>query len=131
MAIGAGLNGINGERRVVLNPNLTNDNSRNSVYMNESYRHYFDENNIKLPIITNIQRNAYKGTPYENLDTQIQRTEVARYLSGDPSHHLNALQKAQLHNRFKFVYPKEYEYINSNPAKYSKRPIWQFKREKF
>lgn len=125
MAIGAGLNGINGERRVVLNPNLTDDNSRNSVYMNESYRHYFDENNIKLPIITNIQRNAYKGTPYENLDTQIQRTEVARYLSGDPSHHLNNLQKAQLHNRFKFVYPKEYEYINSNPARYARRnPIW-------
>lgn len=26
---------------------------------------------------------------------------------------------------------EEYEYINSNPAKYSKRPIWQFKREEF
>lgn len=104
MAIGAGLNGIDGNRRIVLNPNLTDRNARNSVYMNESYRHYFDANNTALPALTNIQKNAYIGTPYEGLDTQIQRTEAARYLSGDPSHHLNDAQKAYL-DKFDFIYP--------------------------
>lgn len=104
MAIGAGLNGIGGERRIVLNPNLKDSNTRNSVYMNESYRHFFDANNISLPAITDVQREAYKGTSYEGLDRKIQETEAARYLSGDPSHHLNARQKAQLNN-FRFTYP--------------------------
>ena len=104
MAIGSGLNGIGGKRRIVLNPNLKDPNTRNSVYMNESYRHFFDANNISLPAVTDVQREAYKGTSYEGLDRRIQETEAARYLSGDPSHHLNAKQKAQLNN-FIFTYP--------------------------
>lgn len=104
MAIGAGLNGIDGERRVVLNPNLKGFDNKNSVYLNESYRHFFDANNTQLPEITEIQKDAYKGTSYKGLDKRIMETEAARYLSGDPSHNLTPEQTYQL-NKFKFVYP--------------------------
>ena len=117
MAIGAGMNGIEGQRRVVLNPQL-NNKAKDSVYRNESYRHYFDENNIALPTLTEEQRRAYNGTPYEGLDTQIQRTEAARYLSGDPSHHLTEEQKNRLEG-YNFIYPISYplyeSYSNGGP----------------
>ena len=104
MAIGGGLNDIEGERRVVLNPNLKGFDARNSVYMNESYRHFFDENNTVLPAITFKQKRVYRDTPYEGNIRRIQETEAARYLSGDPSHHLKKRQKAKL-AIYNFVYP--------------------------
>ena len=81
MAIGGGMNGINGNRQVILNP-YTNYN-RDAVLKNERFRHYFDEYDFKLPNITKEQMNKYKGTPYEGDSLNIGRTEASRYLSGD------------------------------------------------
>ena len=95
MAIGGGMNGVSGDRRIVLRNGLT-DLQKESVTNNESYRHYFDEYNITLPRITRKQRNAYRGTSYEGLDDKIMQTEAARYLSGDPSHHMTKRQIKKL-----------------------------------
>jgi hypothetical protein len=65
MAIGAGLNGIDGDRRVVLNPysNLT-DEQKQSVVRNEKYRHYLNENPVYLFNPTLEQYKFFEGTPY-------------------------------------------------------------------
>lgn len=81
MAIGGGMNGIDGDRQVILNP-YTNYN-KDAVLKNERFRHYFDEYDFKLPNITKEQMNKYKETPYEGDSLNIGRTETSRYLSGD------------------------------------------------
>jgi hypothetical protein len=81
MAIGGGMNGIDGDRQVILNP-YTNYN-KDAVIKNERLRHYFDETNFQLPNIIQKQMNKYKGTPYEGDSLNIGRTEASRYLSGD------------------------------------------------
>lgn len=90
MAIGAGMNGIDGERRIILNPYSENIN-KESVIKNESLRHWMDENNFELPDVSEDQLNFYKGTTYEGNKLNIGRTEAARYLSGD-KHHLSEKQ---------------------------------------
>jgi hypothetical protein len=55
MAIGKGLNGVDGERRVIINPYNTQMNdstSRASVLLNERLRHVMDQENFSLPNIT-------------------------------------------------------------------------------
>lgn len=81
MAIGGGMNGIDGDRQIILNPYT--DYNKDSVLKNERLRHYFDESNFKLPNITKEQMNKYKGTSYEGDSLNIGRTEASRYLSGD------------------------------------------------
>lgn len=97
MAIGGGLNGIEGDRTVAVNPYSTNID-QNSVIKNERLRHYFDEYNITLPRVTYRQIRKYKNTPYQNDTINIGRTEMARYLSGDPSHSLTRKQKIFINN---------------------------------
>ena len=91
MAIGAGINNIEGNRRVIINP--YSKINKESVLLNERLRHYFDEINFKLNNVSEAQMNKFKGTPYEGDTLNIGRTEAARYLSGD-SHLLSEKQKA-------------------------------------
>ena len=96
MAIGAGMNKVDGPRRVILNPygvNMKTDIDRNSVIRNERFRHYMDETNFKLPNLTKEQIDKYNGTTYKNDSINIGRTEAARYLSGDNSNSLTDDQK--------------------------------------
>ena len=81
MAIGGGMNGVEGDRQVILNPYT--DYNKESVIKNERLRHYFDEINFQLPNVTKEQMDKYKGTTYEGDTLNVGRTEAARYLSGD------------------------------------------------
>ena len=89
MAIGAGLNGYDGERRVVVNPysKLTPE-GRKSLVENERIRHFMDETKPKLEFKpTSKQLEAFSGTEYgkpENID-KLRQTIVARILTGDSS----------------------------------------------
>lgn len=98
MAIGAELNGIPGERRVIYNPysNLQ-ESQKQALLLNERLRHLMDEENFKLNRVRLKQKNAYKETPYEGDTLNIGRTEAARYLSGD-KHHLSRRQKKHVNN---------------------------------
>lgn len=98
MAIGGGLNGVGGPRRVIINPYSENIN-REAVLQNERLRHYFEESNFKLPNVSEAQMNKYKGTAYEGDTVNIGRTEAARYLTGD-KHLLSEEQKIVLDNIF-------------------------------
>lgn len=82
MAIGGGMNGVDGPRRVIINPYSKNIN-KEAVLYNERIRHYMEENNFKLPGVTQQQMDRYKGTAYQNDTLNVGRTEAARYLSGD------------------------------------------------
>lgn len=121
MAIGKGLNGVDGDRRVIINPYNTQMNdstSRASVLLNERLRHLMDQENFSLPNITKEQMQKYKGTSYQGDTLNIGRTEVARYLSGDPSHNLTDSQK---------------QYIDSlklNHKKSTGGPLYPFSFEK-
>lgn len=98
MAIGGGMNGIEGDRQVILNPYT--DYNKESVIKNERLRHYFDEINFQLPDVTKEQMDKYKGTTYEGDTLNIGRTEAARYLSGDKNllteEQKNSLRKVNL-----------------------------------
>lgn len=96
MAIGAGLNGVGGPRRVIINPYSKNIN-KDAVLLNERSRHYMEESNFKLPKVTDEQMKKYEGTPYQNDTLNVGRTEAARFISGDK--HL--------------LTPEQIEYINS------------------
>lgn len=121
MAIGKGLNGVDGERRVIINPYNTQMNdatSRASVLLNERLRHVMDQENFSLPNITKEQLQKYDGTSYQGDTLNIGRTEVARYLSGDPSHNLTNSQK---------------QYVDSLKSNYKKStggPLYPFSFEK-
>jgi hypothetical protein len=96
MAIGAGLNGVDGPRRVIINPYSKNIN-KDAVLLNERSRHYMEESNFKLPKVTDEQMKKYEGTPYQNDTLNVGRTEAARFISGDK--HL--------------LTPEQIEYVNS------------------
>ena len=89
MAIGAGLNGYDGERRVVVNPysKLTPE-GRKSLVENERIRHFMDETKPQLKFKpTNKQVEYFSGTEYgkpENID-KLRQTIVARIMTGDSS----------------------------------------------
>jgi hypothetical protein len=89
MAIGAGLNGYDGERRVVVNPyaKLTPE-GRKGLIENERIRHFMDETKPQLKFEpTGEQIKSFSGTEYgkpENLD-KLKQTIVARILTGDSS----------------------------------------------
>lgn len=103
MAIGAGLNGVSGKRRVIVNPynELMKDPiQRKGLLTNERLRHYMDETNFRLPNITQEQLNKYKETPYENDTLNIGRTEAARYLVNDKSNSLTNEQIKYINSYF-------------------------------
>jgi hypothetical protein len=89
MAVGAGLNGYDGDRRVFINPyaGLTPD-GRKGVVENERIRHFIDETKPKINFTpTSEQVKSFKGTEYgkpENLN-RLKETIVARILTGDAS----------------------------------------------
>lgn len=121
MAIGEGMNGVNGDRRVIINPynaQMSDSTSRASVLLNERLRHVMDQENFSLPNITKEQIQKYNGTSYQGDTLNIGRTEAARYLSGDPSHNLTGSQK---------------QYIDSLKLNYKKStggPLYPFSFEK-
>jgi hypothetical protein len=89
MAVGAGLNGYDGDRRVFVNPysGLTNE-ERKGLVENERIRHFMDENKPKLEFNpTSQQVKSFEGTEYgkpENAE-RLKQTLVARILTGDRS----------------------------------------------
>lgn len=121
MAIGKGLNGVDGERRVIINPynaQMNDLTSRASVLLNERLRHIMDQENFSLPNITKEQIQKYDETSYQGDTLNIGRTEAARYLSGDTSHNLTDSQK---------------QYIDSLKLNYKKStggPLYPFSFEK-
>lgn len=103
MAIGAGLNGVSGKRRVIVNPYnefMKDPIQRKGLLTNERLRHYMDETSFKLPNITDQQLNKYKGTSYENDTLNIGRTEAARYLVNDRSNSLTNEQIKYVNSYF-------------------------------
>lgn len=121
MAIGKGLNGVDGERRVIINPynaQMNDSTSRASVLLNERLRHIMDQENFSLSNITKEQIQKYDETSYQGDTLNIGRTEAARYLSGDTSHNLTDSQK---------------QYIDSLKLNYKKStggPLYPFSFEK-
>ena len=89
MAVGAGLNGYDGERRVMVNPySGLNPEQRKGLVENERLRHFMDETKPELKFNpTNKQLESFRGTEYgkpENLG-KLRETIVARILTGDVS----------------------------------------------
>ncbi len=89
MAIGAGLNGYEGDRRVVVNPYAgLSPEQRMGLIENERLRHFMDETKPKLSFTpTSKQVEFFKGTEYgkpENVN-KLKETIVARILTGDAS----------------------------------------------
>ena len=89
MAIGAGLNGYGGERRVVVNPYSGLDpQGVKGLIENERIRHFIDETKPKLDFTpTKEQLDFFKNTEYgkpENI-ARLRETLVARILTGDDS----------------------------------------------
>jgi len=89
MAVGAGLNGYDGERRVMVNPySGLNPEQQRGLIENERLRHFMDETKPKLNFNpTNKQFESFRGTEYgkpENVG-KLKETIVARILTGDTS----------------------------------------------
>ena len=89
MAIGGGLNGYDGDRRVVVNPySGLNPEQRKSLIENERLRHFMDETKPELSFNpTSKQIKSFEGTEYgkpENVN-KLKETIVARILTGDAS----------------------------------------------
>ncbi|MPZ36696.1 MAG: hypothetical protein GEU95_01315, partial [Rhizobiales bacterium] len=73
--------------RVILNP-FSNQSSaeRQAVVANEAARVHMRRSRARPTFaITDEQRAAFKGTPYENNDEALRETIAARIFSGDPS----------------------------------------------
>ena len=89
MAVGAGLNGYDGDRRVMVNPysGLTPKETEGLIE-NERIRLFIDETKPQLKFEPTIEQiKSFKGTEYgkpENLD-RLKQTIVARILTGDSS----------------------------------------------
>jgi hypothetical protein len=89
MAVGAGLNGYDGERRVMVNPysGLTPKGTE-ALIENERIRLFIDETKPKLEFEpTKAQIDFFKGTEYgkpENRE-RLKETIIARILTGDGS----------------------------------------------
>lgn len=73
--------------RITLNPFSDLDRaSQNVVAVNEAARLLMRENKIKPDFdVTEDQRNAFKGTDYEDNDEALKETILARAISGDSS----------------------------------------------
>lgn len=89
MAVGAGLNGYDGPRRVMVNPYAKlNPQQTKALEENERLRHYMDETKPSLDFkITPKQLKAFEGTEYgkpENID-RLRETILARIITGDGS----------------------------------------------
>jgi hypothetical protein len=89
MAIGGGLNGYDGDRRVVVNPySGLNPEQRKGLIENERLRHFMDETKPELGFSpTSKQIKLFEGTEYgkpENVN-KLKETIVARILTGDAS----------------------------------------------
>lgn len=71
---------------IILNPYSPKSVNRDAVARNEALRLYMRDKNIAPDFaVTDAQRAAFKGTPYENDDAALKATIAARIYSGDPS----------------------------------------------
>ena len=75
------------DNKVVLNPySGLGENEQNSVIRNEAARLWMKNSNFAPPFyVTPEQKQAFAGTPYENNQSALRQTLMARILSGDPS----------------------------------------------
>jgi len=73
--------------RIILNPFSDLDTaSQKSVATNEAARLLMRENKIKPDFdVTEEQKNAFKGTAYEENEEALKETILARAIAGDPS----------------------------------------------
>lgn len=91
MAIGAGANGIDGPRRIVMNPYsdvLKTDLQKEGLVRIEAVRHAMDENNYKPSFKLsehqkNLQKTVFKDSPYGSNDEAFKQSIISRILVGD------------------------------------------------
>jgi hypothetical protein len=71
---------------IVLNPYAPPDVNKDAVARNEALRLFMRDRKIKPTFaITDEQRKAFAGTPYEKDEDALRETIAARIYSGDPS----------------------------------------------
>lgn len=91
MAIGAGANGIDGPRRIVINPYsdvLKTDLQKEGLIRIEAVRHAMEEYNYKPSFKLskhqkNLQKTVFKNMPYGSNDEAFKRSIISRILAGD------------------------------------------------
>lgn len=91
MAIGGGANGIDGPRRIVMNPYsdvLKTDLQKEGLIMIEAVRHVMDENNYKPSFELSehqkdLQKTVFKDLPYGSNDEAFKQSIISRILVGD------------------------------------------------
>lgn len=91
MAIGGGANGIDGPRRIVMNPYsdvLKTDLQKEGLVRIEAVRHAMDENNYKPSFELsehqkNLQKTVFKDMPYGSNDEAFKQSIISRILVGD------------------------------------------------
>ncbi len=72
------------DSRVILNPYSNAD--KDAVYENEDARLFMREQKYKPGfLLTERQRQAFKGTPYEQDEEALKHSIISRILTGDPS----------------------------------------------
>lgn len=112
MAIGEGLNGIEGQRRIVHNPYSTaisnpNDPRWEALDRVESIRHYMDETNYAptfkfSPEQIRYRQTELKGTPYETNDRAWRQSIISRIAVGDTAGlNITPEQQAEYNNFIK------------------------------
>jgi hypothetical protein len=71
---------------IILNPYAPHEVNKDAVARNEAFRLYLRDSNLDPQFaITDEQRRAFAGTPYEGDDKALRATIAARIYSGDPS----------------------------------------------
>jgi hypothetical protein len=89
MATGAGLNGYDGPRQVMVNPHTgLNEAQRGGLVRNERLRHFMDESKPSLNFDpTPAQVASFQGTEYGKPENRgrLKETLVARIITGDDS----------------------------------------------
>lgn len=91
MAIGAGANGIDGPRRIVMNPYsevLKTDLQKEGLIRIEAVRHAMEEYNYKPSFKLskhqkNLQKTVFKDLPYGSNDEAFKQSIISRILVGD------------------------------------------------
>lgn len=112
MAIGEGLNGIEGQRRIVHNPYSTaipdpNDARWEALDRVESIRHYMDETNYAptfkfSPEQIRYRQTELKGMPYETNDRAWRQSIISRIAVGDTAGlNITPEQQAEYNNFIK------------------------------
>jgi hypothetical protein len=87
---------------IVLNPYADASVNRDAVAKNEAFRLFLRDRKIKVPFdITDEQREAFAGTPYERDEGALRETIAARVYSGDPSARATREQRDWVKKLFK------------------------------